>query len=97
MNKVPSHTNLTKDHHVFCVISSSCVYDPEMAILGWGMKYVCWEFGIALRITSELIWENYFERREGRMPGKKKREREIGERRWGLNIFKGGHEKMKKV
>lgn len=90
--KSPSYTNLTEDHHVFCVISSSCVYDPEVAIWGWGMKYACWKFGIALRITLELIWENYFERREGKMPEKKM----IREKRWGLDIFKGGNEKMKK-
>lgn len=75
MHKVPSHISLTKDHHVFCVISSGCVYDPEVAILGRGMKYVSWEFGIALRITSELIWEK--RRKNAR---KKKRERDRREK-----------------
>lgn len=85
----PSYPKLTKDHQVFCVISSHCVYDPKVTIWEWGIKYICWEFGIALRITLGLVWENYFERREGKMPGKM-----IREKRWDLGIFKGEDEKM---
>ena len=49
------YPKLTRDHHEFCVISLHCLYDPEVTIWEWGMKY----FKV-LVLLEELLLELFW-------------------------------------